>query len=129
MRAAGVLIGLQALGIVAFGVVAGVSGIRDGHTGPALAQVGYFVVLALFIAAVAAALLRGRRWGRTPGIVVQIITIAIGGWLASYGEHLAWGLALVLLGLVVGALLLSPAATVWIQRFPALFGPDAEGQR
>ncbi|MEJ7648948.1 MAG: hypothetical protein WKF57_07950 [Nakamurella sp.] len=123
LAAAAVLI--EGLGVTVFGVLAGVSGIRDGHPGPALAQMAYFLALALFLAAVGVALLRGRRWGRTPAIVIQILAGAIGGWLAIPGEHLGWGIALALIAVLVGYLLLSPPATVWMSQFPALFGPDA----
>lgn len=123
VRAAAIAVLVQAVGVVAFGVVVGISGIRDGHVGAALAQVAYFVVLALFLAAVGVALLRGRRWGRTPAIVVQILAGAIGVWLAIPGEHPGWGTALTVLAVGIGYLLLSPPANAWIARFPALFGP------
>lgn len=124
VRAAAASIGLQALGTVAFGVSVVLSSTGDGTAiGPALAQGAYFVVLAVGIAAVAAGLLRGRRWARTPGIVIEIIIVAIGLWLAFPSDRLAPGLALALLGGVTGYLLVSPPANLWIARFPPLFGP------
>lgn len=127
MRAAAASIGLQALGIVGFGVSVVLSATVDGTSiGPALAQGAYFVVLALFVAAVAAGLFRGHRWARTPGIVIEIIVSAIGLWLAFPSDRLGWGLALALLGIVTGYLLVSPASNLWIARFPSLFGPDPD---
>lgn len=124
VRAAAASIGLQALGAVVFGVSVVLSATGDGTSlGPALAQGAYFVVLAAGIAAVAVGLLRGRRWARTPGIVIQIILVAIGLWLAFPSDRLGAGLALVLLGGVTGYLLVSPPANLWIARFPPLFGP------
>lgn len=127
VRAAAASIGLQALGIVAFGVSVVLSATGDGTSlGPALAQGAYFAVLAAGIAAVAVGLVRGRRWSRTPGIVIEIIVVAIGFWLAFPSDRLGAGLALVLLGGLTGYLLVSPPANLWIAQFPPLFGPDPD---
>ncbi len=127
IRAAGGLLGVQALGLVALAVATVVSGARnDAGIGEMLAQGGYFLVIAVFLLAIGAALNRGRRWGRTPAIVVQIIVVAVGFWLAFPSGQLPWGSALVLLGIGVGYLLICPPATAWIESFPPLFGPDTD---
>ena len=121
------LTGLQGLGIFALGVVTTVSGFRHGGAAAQVAAQGaYFIVLALLIAAVAAALWRGRRWGRTPAIVVQVVVIAVGVWMIAPSGRIGWGTALLVVGLVIGGLLVSPAANRWIRKFPLPFGsgPD-----
>lgn len=124
VRIAGALVGLQALGVIAFASVSVVSGLGNhSGAGQLIAQAAYFLVLALFLAAIAAALIRGRRWGRTPAIVVQILAVAIGIWLAFPSAQPVWGLALCVWAIVTGVLLIGRAGTAWINEFPPLFGP------
>lgn len=126
IRVAGLSVGAQALGMVAFAAATVVSGARNrAPIGELLAQGGYFVVLAVFVAAVAAALLRGRRWGRTPALVLEIIVTGIGFYLAVPSGQPAAGLAVMLVGIGTGYLLLSRPANQWIGSFPPMFGPDS----
>lgn len=125
--AAAVLVALEGLGLVVFAIVTIISGAAgNAAIGEMLAQAGYFVVLAVLLAAVGAAMLRGRRWGRTPAIVIQIIAVAIGFWLAVPSGQWPWGVALMLVAIVIGCLLLSPPANEWINRFPPMFGPEPD---
>lgn len=121
------LVGLQGLGLLVFAVVAIISGAGShAAVGEMLAQAGYFVILAGLLAVVVAALIKGRRWGRTPAIVIQIIAVAIGFWLTVPSGQWPWGVALMLVAIATGALLLSPAANDWISRFPSMFGPEQD---
>lgn len=115
----------EALGLLVFVVATAVSGIKnDARTGELIAQLCYFTAIMLFIAAVGNALLRGRRWGRTAAIVVQIIVGAIGIWLITGSGQWPWGIGLIAVAVATGILLLTRPATEWIGKFPALFGPD-----
>ncbi len=70
-------------------------------------------------------MLRGRRWGRTPCLVVQIVLVLIGVWLVAPSGQFGWGIALIVLGGVTGYLLVSKPANAWINRFPLPFAePD-----
>lgn len=123
VRAAAVLVALQAVGLLVLAGLTLMSGLRnDARVGQLLAQFAYFVVLALLVGAVSAALLRGRRWGRTPAIVVQIVLLGIGFYLAVPSGRARWGIALMVLAVAIGALLVSRQASVWISRFPPPFG-------
>lgn len=127
VRVAGMLVGLQALGLLVFVTISVLSGISDhAQVGEMIAQAAYFVVLALFFAAIAAALIRGRRWGRTPAIVMQILVAAIGVWLVIGSGQPQWGVPLILLAIVTGLLLVGKPATAWINEFPTLFGPEPD---
>ena len=65
--ASGVLICVEALGVVILAVGIVISGLgNSAAAGQLLAQGAYYVVLAAALAACGIALLRGRRWGRTP---------------------------------------------------------------
>ncbi len=121
------MVGLQGLGLLVVAVVAVVSG-SSSHAavGEMLAQAGYFLILAVLLAVVAGALIKGRRWGRTPAIVIQIIAVAIGFWLAVPSGQWPWGVALMLVAIVAGVLLVSPPANDWINRFPPMFGPGQD---
>lgn len=121
------LVGLQGLGLLVFAVVTVISGAgSNAAIGEMLAQAGYFVILAVLLAAVAAALIKGRRWGRTPAIVIQMLAAAIGVWLAVPSGQWPWGVALMLVAIATGGLLLSPPANDWISRFPPMFGPEQD---
>lgn len=105
-------------------VVSGFS--NSAAVGQLLAQTAYYLVLAVAMGCCGVALLHGRRWGRTPTIVVQIILAAVGYWLAVPSGRVGWGVALMVLAGVTGGLLLTRPANDWISRFPALFGPEPD---
>lgn len=124
VKAAAALVLAEAAALVVIGVLTGISGFGNAaNTGQLLGQVAYYLVLAAGFAWVATALLRGRRWGRTPALVIQIITLGVGFYLAVPSGRPGWGIAVALVGIGAGWLLLSRPATAWISRFPPLFGP------
>jgi peptidoglycan/LPS O-acetylase OafA/YrhL len=122
VRAAAWVAVLQAVLVVVVAVVV-VLAREDADLTWALATASYFVVLALLIAAVGRGLLQGRRWARTPAIVIELIFALVGFYLAVPSGQLLPGLVLIGIGVAALALLLSRAANDWIRRFPSLFGP------
>ena len=121
------LVLVEAIGLLVLAVTTLVSGLtEDIAIGRTLAQTGYYVVLALLLAACAAAILRGRRWGRTPCLVVQAVLLLIGDLAdraerAVRGGDRGWWCS----AAVTGYLLLSKPANAWINRFPLPFAePD-----
>ena len=126
VAAAAVLVLVEAAGLLVLAGVTLISGLTDGSPlGRTSAQVLYYVVLALLLAICANGVLRGRRWGRTPCLVAQIILVAIGVWLIAPSGQYVWGIALVTIGGLSGYLLVSPPANAWINRFPLPFAePD-----
>ncbi|SDO26379.1 hypothetical protein SAMN04515671_0356 [Nakamurella panacisegetis] len=127
MAAAGALVIAEALGLVVLAGVIVASGLRhSAAVGQLLAQGAYYVILAAGMVSCGLALLRGRRWGRTPALVVQIVLAAVGYWMAVPSGRLLLGLALIGVAVVTGGLLLTRAANVWVSRFPSLFGPDPD---
>ncbi len=123
---AGLLVLVEAAGLLVLGGVTLVTGLVDSVSfGRTTAQVLYFVVLALLLAICANGVLRGRRWGRTPCLVAQIILVAIGVWLIAPSGQYGWGTALITIGGLTGYLLLSKPANAWINQFPLPFAePD-----
>ena len=83
VRVAGVLVGVQGLGVLALAASVGISGFRHhAAVGQLLGQMAYFVLIGLAMLALGGALWLGKRWARTPAIVTQIVVVAIGYWLA-----------------------------------------------
>jgi drug/metabolite transporter superfamily protein YnfA len=126
VRIAAVLVLVEALGLLALAVATLVSGLtEDIAIGRTFAQFGYYVVLAALLVLCASAVLRGRRWGRTPCLVVQVVLVAIGVWMVAPSGQYGWGIGVIALGAVTGYLLVSRPANEWINRFPLPFAePD-----
>jgi hypothetical protein len=126
VRLAAGLVLLEALGLVVLAGVNLVSGLAESvAVGRTLAQVAYYLVIAAALVLCAIGLLRGRRWARTPSLVVQFVVFAIGVWLIAPSDQLLWGPLLVLVGVAGAVLLLSKPANAWISRFPLPFAePD-----
>ena len=127
MRVAGLLVALEGVGVLVWAGLSVASGIaHQARGGQLAAQCGYFVVLALLLGLVASGLMRGRRWGRSPALVAQVVVIAIGVWLAVPSGRWAWAVVLVLVGAGTLALLVTPPANAWIRQFPRPFGLDQD---
>ena len=124
---AGLLVLMEAFGVLVlagFTVVAGL--VAGAPFGQVAAQGMYYLVIAALIAACGTAVLRGRRWGRTPSLLTQIVMIAIGIWLIAPSGQLIWGILLILIGGATGGLLVSRPANEWISQFPAPFAPEPD---
>ncbi|MET3803719.1 hypothetical protein ABIB25_000705 [Nakamurella sp. UYEF19] len=127
VAASGLLMCLQALGVVILTTFILVSGFANSAAaGQLLAQAAYFLVIAALMVVCGVALLKGRRWGRTPTIVVQIVIGAVGYWLAVPSGRPVWGILLIVLAVVTGGLLMTKPANAWVSRFPSLFGPEPD---
>ncbi|MEO5832520.1 MAG: hypothetical protein ABJA16_13305 [Nakamurella sp.] len=122
IRLAGWVALVQAVLVIGVAVVV-ILARHDADLKWALATASYFAVLAVLIAAVGRALLRGRRWARTPAIVVELIFALVGFYLAVPSEQVLPGIALIAIGAAALGMLLSKSANEWIRRFPSLFGP------
>ncbi len=119
VRVAGVLVGIQGLGMIALAASVGISGFHHrAAVGQLLGQIAYFVVIGLAMMALGVALWLGKRWARTPVIVTQIVVVAIGYWLAVPSSRPVWGAGVVLAGVITGGLLFLPTASGWVRSVP-----------
>ena len=119
VRVAGVLVGIQGLGMLALAASVGVSGFHHhAAVGQLLGQMAYFVVIGLAMLALGGALWLGKRWARTPVIVTQIVVVAIGYWLAVPSGRPVWGAGVILAGVITGGLLFLPASSEWVRSVP-----------
>jgi hypothetical protein len=81
-----------------------------GSVGPAIGLTVFAAVGVVFVVLVARALSRRRLGARGPAVVIQLMVIATGGFLVQTGP--VWlGVALLILGAVVGVLIVLPAST------------------
>ena len=123
---AAALVLLEGVGLLALAVATLVSGLTENIAiGRTLAQFAYYIVLAALLVLCASAVLRGRRWGRTPCLVAQVVLVLIGVWMVAPSGQYGWGITLIALGGVTAYLLVNKPASAWINRFPLPFaGPD-----
>ena len=96
-RTAAVLVGLEGLGIAALtvGEIAAIVGGDTGSIESAIALVVLTLVGAVAVLAFAAAIWRGQSWGRSGGIVTQLLILAVALGAAT-GAFAVPGLALAL---------------------------------
>jgi hypothetical protein len=115
VRAAGALVGLEALAAAAFTAVLALwsGSAAEPGVGAVLAEAGFFLLVAVALGAVAVGLWTGRRWARTPAIVTQLLLLPVVYSLLGPSHQL-------LIGLVAGAvvvaaflLLISERSRAW----------------
>lgn len=96
VRAAGALVGVQALAAAAFTAALVVrAGATPVGPGPVLGEAGFFLLVTVALGAVAVGLLTGRLWARTPALVTQLLLLPVVYSLLSSRQ--------LVLGLVCGA--------------------------
>ena len=124
VRAAGALVGLQALAAAVF---TGALVVRAGSTpvgvGPVLGEAGFFLLVAVALGAVATGLLTGRLWARTPALVTQLLLLPVVYSLLSSRQALAG----VVCGVWVFAafmLLLNERSRLWSMGVDPTVSPD-----
>ena len=114
VRAAGALVGLEALAAAAFtAVLAARSGAAELGVGAVLAEAGFFLLVAVALGAVAAGLWTGRRWARTPAIVTQLLLLPVVYSLIGPSHQLLLGLATGVVVFAAFMLLISEPARRW----------------
>jgi hypothetical protein len=124
VRAAGVLVGVQALAAAVFTVALVLrAGATDLGTGAVLGEAGFFLLVAAAVGSVAAGLVRGRRWARTPALVVQLLLLpVVYSLLAS--RQLPIGLAAGALVFAAFMLLINERSRLWSMGIDQAGGPE-----
>jgi hypothetical protein len=112
--AAGVLVGLQGLVVLAFAAYEVIK-LRSGAlgVGAVLPQAGFFVLVAVVLGAIGRGLLRGRFWARTPALVIQILLLPVAWSLLTSSHQLTLGLVVGAIALLGIGLLLCGPSRVW----------------
>jgi hypothetical protein len=120
VRAAGVVVCLQGLSALVFAValVARAAGGVD-RVADVLGEAGYFAALGAGVLAVGVSLVRGRRWARTPVLVVQLLLLGVAWYAAGPSGRPEYGVPVGLLCLATAVALLTARARAWAYRPPA----------
>jgi hypothetical protein len=114
VRTAGVLTGLQGLAGIVFAVALVIRAFSGAQsTGKVLGEAGYFTVLCAGVLAAGVGLVLGKRWARTPAIVVQLLLLGV-AWYAygPSGQKLA-GSLIGVYSVVVVVLLFTNRVRAW----------------
>jgi hypothetical protein len=113
---AGAIVGLQALAGLGFTIallVSSLSGPPAVGAGNLYAEVGFFLVLALAVGSVAAGLLLGRPWSRTPAAVLQVLLIGVAGYVIGPSGQAVAGVVVGVACLAALVLLFTARARAW----------------
>lgn len=124
VRAAGVIAALPGLASVVFAVVLLIDALSGNPTttggNSVYGQALYYGVLGAGLLACGAGLLLGHTWARSPAVVIGLVMIGVGWYLAGPSHRPEWGvpIAVVAAGLIV--LLFLERSRAWA------LGDDAE---
>jgi hypothetical protein len=91
---------------------------RSGPTGNLYGEAGFFAVLAIAVLAVAAGLVLGQRWSRTPAALVQVLLIAV-AWYAVDSQFQVLAIVTIVVAVVTLVLLFTARARAWAVTDPA----------
>lgn len=114
VRVAGMIVAVQGLAGLVFAVAVLIRafGTRTG-AGNLYGEFGYYLVLSAAILAVAAGLLLGRRWSRTPAALLQVLLIAVAWYAIGPSQLVVPAVITVVLCVAALVLLFTAPARAW----------------
>lgn len=115
------LVALEALGISAYAAWYGVQLFvaETGTLAGALFLFGLFILIAVWLWALANGLFRMRTWARSGTLVWQTIQVVVGvSMISAEGDWIFVAIAMIVLGLGAGALTFAPKVVAVIARRP-----------
>jgi len=124
VRVAGAMTAVQGLAGIAFAValvVRAFGGVES--TGKVLGEAGYFTILCAGVLAAGVGLVLGKRWARTPSIVVQLLLLGVAWYMYGPSGQQLVGSLIGLYTVVVIALLFTNPVRRWTL---GVDEPDAE---
>ncbi|GAB3128856.1 hypothetical protein GCM10027289_09240 [Tsukamurella serpentis] len=117
VRAAGVLVALEGLAAIGLGLVElvrGLTGVADTRIG-AYGIAFWMLPIGAGVLAGGLALLRGKRWGRTLGVLTNLL-LGFAGISGAFSQgRPEIGLPLVAIAVVVLGLMFSPPTVAWLE--------------
>ncbi|MCO1580132.1 hypothetical protein M8C13_30695 [Crossiella sp. SN42] len=115
VRLAGLLVGLQGLAGVVLVVALLVRALNGApKPGNVFGEAGYFAILTAAVIATAVGLLRGKRWARSPAVVLQLLLLGVAWYtLGPSGRWLIGSLGAIYCVSVL-VLLFSTHARAWV---------------
>ena len=115
------LVAIEALGVSAYALWYGVQFFvaPTGNLAGALFLFGLFILIAVWLWALASGLYRMRTWSRSGTLVWQTIQVVIGvSMISAEGDWIFVALSLMALGLAAGAVSFAPSVVAAIARKP-----------
>ncbi|MFD9735556.1 hypothetical protein [Umezawaea sp. NPDC059074] len=124
VRVAGAMTAVQGLAGIAFAVALVVRAFGGAEsTGKVLGEAGYFTILCAGVLAAGVGLVLGKRWARTPSIVVQLLLLGVAWYMYGPSGQQLVGSLIGLYTVVVIALLFTNPVRRWTL---GVDEPDAE---
>lgn len=124
VRAAGVIAGLPGLAAIVFAVVLLVDALVSTETtvggNNLYAQAAYYAVFGAGLLACGTGLLLGHTWARSPALVVALLMIGVGWYVAGPSGRPEWGVPIVVVAAALMVLLFRAPARAWA------FGADED---
>ncbi len=115
VRGAGLLVAVQgaaALVMAAVLLVRGIAG-ADQRVVNGLGTAVFFVLVGAVVLAAGRALTVGRRWGRGPAVITQLLLLPVAWYLTVDSHRPGFGIPAGIVALAVLGLLFSPAGVRW----------------
>ncbi|WP_186382909.1 hypothetical protein [Amycolatopsis rhizosphaerae] len=114
VRLAGLFTALPGVALLVLGVLLLVApGTSDAPSNNLLAEAAFYALLAVAVLGCAAGLGFGHTWARSPGVVFALITAGVGWYLTGPSGRPAFGVPVILLGLLILVLLFRQPARAW----------------
>jgi hypothetical protein len=111
VRAAGLSTMLLGVALLVFDVVLLAAPSATGRN--VIAEAGFYALFAVAVLACGAGLALGHTWARSPGVVVALMTVGVGWYLAVPSEQPAPGVPLIGIGVLVLVLLFRRPSRAW----------------
>lgn len=112
LRSAGALLALQGVGLLIAASVLVIRGLQAGGVGGGLVTGSWFALAGVALTSAGVCLIRGQRWARSFGLVIQLLLVPVVWSLVTTGPVGA-GVALGVLVVIVMVLLFTPASVRW----------------
>ncbi|KAA9162352.1 hypothetical protein FPZ12_012015 [Amycolatopsis acidicola] len=114
VRLAGLVTALPGLGLLVFGIVVlAASGSAGTPKNNVWAEGAFYILFALAVLGCAVGLGLGHTWARSPGVVMALITVGIGWYMAAPSGHPGPGVPIILVGLLILVLLFRQPSRAW----------------
>lgn len=124
VRAAGVIAALPGLAAVGFAVVLLVDALVSTETtvggNNVYAQAAYYAILGAGLLACGVGLLLGHTWARSPALVISLLMIGVGWYVAGPSGRPEWGVPIIVVAAGLMVLLFRAPARAWA------FGADED---
>jgi hypothetical protein len=117
VRIAGAIAALPGLASVGFALVLLVDALSGNPTtaggNSVYGQAAYYAVLGAGLLACGVGLLLGYTWARSPALVIALVSIGVGWYVAGPSGQLLWGILVAAVGLGLIVLLFRAPARAW----------------